>query len=142
MTLSNPSPVLVLAVSSIDIKKIKTSVDNLYVEKQKIEKEKLKKPKKGANKPKLRMEQNVSGEEEVEDQVDNEFPFLCRQSTKDSLGSTVAETTITMAWMTLCNVRVSLHSTADCPYFTSFFIFRSATIEPKIIQPPCISSAQ
>lgn len=71
MTLSNPSPVLVLAVSSIDIKKIKTSVDNLYVEKQKIEKEKLKKPKKGANKPKLRMEQNVSGEEDVDDQVDN-----------------------------------------------------------------------
>lgn len=51
---SSPS----LAVSSIDIKRIKTTVDNLYIEKQKIEKEKTKKPKKG-NKPKLRMEANV-----------------------------------------------------------------------------------
>lgn len=49
---------LSLAVSSIDIKRIKTTVDNLYIEKQKIEKEKTKKPKKG-NKPKLRMEANV-----------------------------------------------------------------------------------
>lgn len=53
-------PPFILAVSSIDIKRIKTAVDNLYIEKQKLEKEKTKKPKKGGNKPKLRMESSVS----------------------------------------------------------------------------------
>lgn len=48
-----------ISVSSIDIKRIKNSMDNLYIEKQKLEKEKTKKPKK-TNKPKLRMEANVS----------------------------------------------------------------------------------
>lgn len=129
------------AVSSIDIKKIKTSVDNLYVEKQKLEKEKLKKPKKGANKPKLRMEQNVSGEgKKVDDQDDTNY-FPCRQSTKDSLGSTVAETTITMAWMTLCNA-LAQHTDPVLLLYKLIFIFQSATIEPTVIQPPCISSAQ
>lgn len=49
-------------VSSADIKRIKMSVDNLYIEKQKAEKnEKAKKPTKGKGKAKLKVEgDNVS----------------------------------------------------------------------------------
>ena len=51
---------LIITVNSVDIRRIKGVVDNLYIEKQKMEKEKLKKPKKGGGKPKLRMESSVS----------------------------------------------------------------------------------
>lgn len=47
-------------MSSLDLQKIKRTVDNLYTEKQKMEKEKNKKGK-GKTKAKLRMEEdNVS----------------------------------------------------------------------------------
>lgn len=50
-----------ISVTSIDIQKIKKTVDNLYVEKQKMEKEKNKKGGKGKTKARLRMEgDNVS----------------------------------------------------------------------------------
>lgn len=50
------------SVSSLDIKRIKMSVDNLYIEKQKAEKsDKGKKPNKGKGKAKLKVEgDNVS----------------------------------------------------------------------------------
>lgn len=51
-----------IPVSSADIKRIKLTVDNLYIEKQKAEKnEKAKKPTKGKGKAKLKVEgDNVS----------------------------------------------------------------------------------
>lgn len=51
-----------LHLNSVDIRRIKGVVDNLYIEKQKMEKEKLKKPKKGGGKPKLRMESSAIDE--------------------------------------------------------------------------------
>lgn len=48
-------------VSSLDIKKVKNSLDNLYLEKQKIEKGDKAKKNKGKGKAKLKMEgDNVS----------------------------------------------------------------------------------
>lgn len=48
-------------MSSIDIKRIKNSLDNLYLEKQKIEKGEKTKKNKGKGKAKLKMEgDNVS----------------------------------------------------------------------------------
>lgn len=48
-------------MSSLDIKKIKNSLDNLYLEKQKIEKGEKTKKNKGKGKAKLKMEgDNVS----------------------------------------------------------------------------------
>lgn len=48
-------------VTSLDIKKIKTTIDNLYLEKQKIEKGDKAKKNKGKGKAKLKMEdENVS----------------------------------------------------------------------------------
>lgn len=49
------------SVNSSNLQKIKKTVDNLYVEKQKIEKEKSKKGGKGKSKASLRLEEdNVS----------------------------------------------------------------------------------
>lgn len=50
-----------IAVPSGDIKKIKTTIDNLYLEKQKIEKGEKAKKNKGKGKAKLKMDnENVS----------------------------------------------------------------------------------
>lgn len=52
----------VCLVSSFDIKKIKTTIDNLYLEKQKIEKGDKVKKNKGKAKAKIKVEDaNVSG---------------------------------------------------------------------------------
>lgn len=45
-----------MAVSSSDLQKIKRTIDNLYIEKQKMDKEKSKKGSKGKTKVNLRIE--------------------------------------------------------------------------------------
>lgn len=58
-------------VNSADIKKIRNTLDNLYLEKQKIEKGDKAKKNKGKGKAKLKMEgENVSSSKENQTSVD------------------------------------------------------------------------
>lgn len=53
---------MLFSVSSFDIKRVKNTLDNLYLEKQKIEKGDKSKKSKGKGKAKLKMDDgNVSG---------------------------------------------------------------------------------
>lgn len=70
-----------LSVSSINVQKIKKTVDNLYTEKQKLEKEKNKKGGKGKTKASLRKEgENVSRTNHQTGNINlTEFTFVSLQ---------------------------------------------------------------